>query len=88
MSASRRSPWYYPWAPLGIGALTFAAVVALLLAGPPAQQAQAAPRSRRRPPSGIRPPTNLSSPSTCPAPKNPDPPTRSASNWWTPTARC
>ena len=43
MSASRRSPWYYPWAPLGIGALTFAAVVALLLAGPPAQQAQAAP---------------------------------------------
>ncbi len=43
MSASRRSPWYYPWAPLGIGAVTAAAVVALLLAGPPAQQAQAAP---------------------------------------------
>ncbi len=43
MSASHRSPWYYPWAPLGIGALTVAAVVALLLVGPPAQQAHAAP---------------------------------------------
>ena len=45
MSASRRSPWYYPWAPLGIGALTVAAVVALLLAGPPGP---AGPGRRRR----------------------------------------
>ncbi len=43
MSASSRSPWYYPWAPLGIGAAVFAAVGVLLLAGPPVQQAHAAP---------------------------------------------
>ncbi len=43
MSASSRSPWYYPWAPLGIGAVVVAAVGVLLLAGPPVQQAHAAP---------------------------------------------
>ena len=42
MSASRRSRSYYLWAPLGIGVAVAAAVVVLFVAGPPAQQAQAA----------------------------------------------
>jgi hypothetical protein len=54
MSRTQPRPWYYPWAPLGLGVLLTAGVIALVLIGPTGPQRAAAASMAPQSPVGFQ----------------------------------